>query len=475
MKKILFFVLSLALLWSAQTWAAPAQQIASATPLILTTEEGLFSLRAPAGWYLSSQDEGEGLLLIASPSPERASNPQGPGPLLILVYLDPLPKDESELLSQTLKDHGLAGLALQSSEITLWGLPAMDYQGKNESLRAHLRFIPLPDESRLIRVVILGSTDQWPEALAAQLLDEMVILPQVAKVPRGWPAGIRAPLGWEQKAFSSFAQWIAPADGPYAGLEIWFQAGNRAELIGQGEPGFVLRSLGVNYTNQVNQAGAYESNLGGLPAQALPFESFTHTGLAFSALGSQDPASNFGTANLVARAPLGTWGPGHQVLVEAIVASVTIAPPSPDSATVGLNAGYRPPPFSARYSDGTSFNLADYEGQLVVLHFWFADCPACRAEWPHLEALYQEYADRGLVLLPVNAIDPPAYIADFMDEFGYDFPLVSDPGGQLHQLYGVTVFPTSFIISSDGVILQAAKGMLSERSWRNLFEAQLGG
>jgi peroxiredoxin len=315
-----------------------------------------------------------------------------------------------------------------------------------------------------------ATPDEWDSDLYQAISASLVVLPQQTSTPIGWQSFIRAPLGWEQDEFSSFVQWVAPSDGPFSGTEIWFQVGSRGELVGQGEAGFVLRSLGVNYVSQVDESQSYPAVLGGLPASAQPFESFTHTGIAYNAIGGTD----FGTANLVARAPLGQWTAAHQQLVEAMVASVQIIPPSADSAPVGLAQGYRPPNFTGRYLDGTSFGLDQYQGQLVLLHFWFVDCPSCRAEWPHLNAIYQEFKDQGLVLLAVNAIDSLEYIQAYMESEGLDFPIIQD-NGQIHQLYNVALFPTTYVITPDGVINQAARGPLSERSLRNLMERYLGG
>jgi peroxiredoxin len=250
-------------------------------------------------------------------------------------------------------------------------------------------------------------------------------------------------------------------------MEVWFQAGLRADLVGEGEPVFVLQSLGVMYATQVDPTTADSGYLGGLTATRVRFESFTHTGVAVNV-----DDTTFGTANLVARAPSGTWTPAHDTLLEAMISSVQISPPTADAAPVGLRTGYRAPFFEGITQAGLPFTLSDYEGQLVFVHFWFVDCPYCREEWPHLQAVYKEYENQGMVVLAINGIDPPEYINDYFASARLEVPVVLDDG-TLHELFNVSAFPTTFVIGPDGIIVSVARGPMSENNMRYLVEQYL--
>jgi|GEM_PF-4000037 len=432
-------------------------------PQRLSDSQGLVSLRAPEGWYLSAEETDEQIILIAAATADRAATWQGAGEPILHIYIDPI-EDHETLINKTAKDHGLVGLEFDASPSTLAGIPATEYYAITDDIHAGIWIVQFGDAPLNVRIVAVASPALWDPTFMADLIASIQLLPQQATVPKGWSASIRAPQGWEQSEFSSFIQWTAPDNSQFAGTDVWFQAGFRQDLIGQGEAPFVLRSLGVNYVQQVDETASVETSLGGLPAATLPFESFTHTGYSYHAIGGSD----FGTANLIARAPLGEWTENHQYLVEAMAASVQIVPPTADAAPVGLRTGYRAPDFGGTFADGSTFNLEDFAGQLVFVHFWFVDCPYCRTENPHWQALHEAYGE-DIVFLAINAIDPLSYIDVYMGAEGYTFPVVLD-NGALHDLFQVSAFPTTFVVGPDGVIVQAARGSISERTMQNLVE-----
>lgn len=436
---------------------------------LIASADGLVSIHVPSTWYQTSTDTDTGQVLVAAPTPARAAEWQAPGGLLVHLYNDTAPDaDANTLFGKTVKDHQLNALTFESVETTLLGYPAMQFSAADETLRSEITIFNLPGTDQWVRLVATALIDEWNADDATALRESLVILPQVAQPPRGWEATIRAPQNWTVSEFSSFTRWNAPEDSPFAGMEVWFQAGLRSDLVGQGDIRFVLQTMGVIYSTEVDVDAQMPTVLGGLPAVQFPFTSATHSGYALTVEGD----TQFGTANLVARTRVGGWTVAHTQLLNAMVGSVSIQPPSVENAPIGLSQGYRAPAFAGSYADGSSFNSADFEDQLVFVHFWFVDCPFCREEWPHLNAVYEEYRDQGMVLLAVNAIDPLGYIEGYMQSENFDFPVVLDDGS-LHNQFSVLAFPSTFVIGPDGIIVTAARGALSERTMRHLAEEYL--
>jgi peroxiredoxin len=65
-------------------------------------------------------------------------------------------------------------------------------------------------------------------------------------------------------------------------------------------------------------------------------------------------------------------------------------------------SGTAAPDFTARDVDGKTFRLSDHLGKgVILLDFWSTFCEPCKAEFPHLNAMYAAKKDKGLLVLGV--------------------------------------------------------------------------
>jgi len=74
---------------------------------------------------------------------------------------------------------------------------------------------------------------------------------------------------------------------------------------------------------------------------------------------------------------------------------------------------------------------------------------------PALQAIAQEYADQGLVVLGVNTTytDSREDALEFIDALGLTFPILFDETGEVtEKSYGVFGLPVTFWIKPDGTI-----------------------
>lgn len=63
------------------------------------------------------------------------------------------------------------------------------------------------------------------------------------------------------------------------------------------------------------------------------------------------------------------------------------------------------PDFTLPNPAGKKTALKDFRGKLVMLNFWASWCVPCREEMPAMERLYQEFQNKGFVILGVNVRD----------------------------------------------------------------------
>jgi cytochrome c biogenesis protein CcmG/thiol:disulfide interchange protein DsbE len=132
--------------------------------------------------------------------------------------------------------------------------------------------------------------------------------------------------------------------------------------------------------------------------------------------------------------------------------------PVPDRVAEGQPA----PEFTAVTASGERVALSDYAGRPVILNFWATWCAPCQVEMPALQAASERYADQGVVVLAVNALESRDRVTAFMDELGLTFPAVLDPDGEIVDLYEVRVFPTTIWIDEQGIVRAEHLGALDD-------------
>ena len=64
-----------------------------------------------------------------------------------------------------------------------------------------------------------------------------------------------------------------------------------------------------------------------------------------------------------------------------------------------------PVDFTTKDTDGDTISAKDLRGKVVVLNFWYAGCPPCRAEAKYLNQVHDQYADGDVVFVGVNVRD----------------------------------------------------------------------
>ena len=113
---------------------------------------------------------------------------------------------------------------------------------------------------------------------------------------------------------------------------------------------------------------------------------------------------------------------------------------------------------------GGEFRLSSLKGKVVVVSFWASWCLPCRVEMPELAEFTETWnADaartKDLVYVAVNVKDEPGVVNLLAKDQRFkkvQFALDSD--GKLAERWRVEAFPTTYLISPDGTILDAVRG-----------------
>ncbi|MGB9769086.1 MULTISPECIES: TlpA family protein disulfide reductase [Caldisericum] len=117
------------------------------------------------------------------------------------------------------------------------------------------------------------------------------------------------------------------------------------------------------------------------------------------------------------------------------------------------------PDFSWKDNNGNVVKLSDLKGKVVLLDFWATWCGPCRMTIPHVEAIYEKYKDKGVVVIGINLDQGDlSKVQQFIKEQGMKYLVVTDPNSQVAGLYGVNSIPRFFIIDKNGKIAKMIIG-----------------
>lgn len=124
-----------------------------------------------------------------------------------------------------------------------------------------------------------------------------------------------------------------------------------------------------------------------------------------------------------------------------------------------------PVDFAAATAAGEQLSVVDLRGDVVVLNFWYANCPPCRVEAPDLQAVADDTADDGVQFVGVNIRDDAATAQAFERSFDIGYPSVLDDDGQIRlALRGQvppSAVPSTLVLDREGRVAARVLGAVS--------------
>jgi len=114
---------------------------------------------------------------------------------------------------------------------------------------------------------------------------------------------------------------------------------------------------------------------------------------------------------------------------------------------------------------GPRTDLASLHGKPAFVNFWASWCDPCKEEAPELKRFDREIGDRA-ALVGVDWGDAADNARDFIAKSGWTYPILRDPSQKVGTAYGLNGLPTTFVLDSDGDIVQALQGPQTAGSLR---------
>jgi len=97
-----------------------------------------------------------------------------------------------------------------------------------------------------------------------------------------------------------------------------------------------------------------------------------------------------------------------------------------------------------------------------VLNFWATWCPPCIEEMPSLNDFQKRLAPQGVVVLGVSVDKSEKVYREFLRKANVSFQTARDPGADISAEYGTFKFPETYVIDSNGRVVQKHIGA---RNW----------
>lgn len=102
----------------------------------------------------------------------------------------------------------------------------------------------------------------------------------------------------------------------------------------------------------------------------------------------------------------------------------------------------------------------------------------CVEEMPHIEDLYEEYknSDEDVIILGVAIPNigregSREDIIEFLNSNGYTFPVVFDETTEVIEQYGISAFPTTYLIDKEGNIQGYITGAMDKTTMKSIIDS----
>ena len=133
--------------------------------------------------------------------------------------------------------------------------------------------------------------------------------------------------------------------------------------------------------------------------------------------------------------------------------------------------------FTLKDADGVSHSLTDYKGRTVIVNFFGTWCYYCNLELPGLQEIQDTRDDVEIILIAAPGVNDEGdidYVENYMREAGYTMTILYDEALEATYLYGISGYPTSYIIRPDGTFLGYVPGYIDDESLNEIIDEACG-
>jgi peroxiredoxin len=139
--------------------------------------------------------------------------------------------------------------------------------------------------------------------------------------------------------------------------------------------------------------------------------------------------------------------------------------------------GQKAPTFTLRNLNGgmVGLNAEIKTHKVTLVNFWGVWCHFCREEVPSLAAFYKEFGPKGVQILAVDFGDTKEKVKSYAAEQGINYPVLMDVKGTVNAMYGITGYPTTYILDRQGIVREIIIGGVTQKQLKDKVRPLLGG
>ena len=114
------------------------------------------------------------------------------------------------------------------------------------------------------------------------------------------------------------------------------------------------------------------------------------------------------------------------------------------------------PPFELKDIDGNTVTSNELIGKKIHINIWSTSCKPCIEEFPELNRLKEDYADKGYVFIGI-ALEPSKKIQKLLNKRPLNYLIIPNAEVYLKEL-GIHSFPVNLFIDAKGIVQRVIHG-----------------
>ena len=153
-----------------------------------------------------------------------------------------------------------------------------------------------------------------------------------------------------------------------------------------------------------------------------------------------------------------------------VLRKVTLAAVICAVALLALDSREAAPRFNARTMEGEKLDNESLKGKVVLLQFWATWCTFCQRDQPIVDAIGQEFAEQGLVVLAVDVGESKKKVKQYLERSPRSCKIVLTEDTNLAAIYAAKAFPLYVLIDKEGNVAGQQRGAGGEAALRHLLK-----